>query len=135
MKLIVCLDDRNGMLFNGRRLSKDSCLRKRILEVTQNEMLWMNPYSASQFAGEGQELKVDEAFLEKCSAGEYCFLENADVHTYLGHVEELMVYRWNRLYPSDKVFPMEAFDGWKKVSSIDFPGNSHEKLTEEVYRP
>lgn len=135
MKLIVCLDDRNGMLFNGRRLSRDSLLRKRIKDITQGRTLWMNSYSADQFAEEESGARVSEAFLEKCGAGEYCFVENTDIRSCVAAVEELTVYRWNRLYPSDTVFPMEVFGSWKKVSSFEFQGSSHEKLTEEVYRP
>ena len=135
MKLIVCLDDQNGMLFNGRRLSKDSCLRKRILEVTQSEILWMNGYSAKQFADVEQVWKVDEDFLREAQPGEYCFVENVDISACTERVEELIVYRWNRLYPSDTVFPFGKFSHWSKVSSFEFLGSSHEKLTEEVYRP
>ncbi len=135
MKLIVCLDDQNGILFNGRRLSMDSCLRKRILEVTQDSTLWMNQYSARQFANIDSRIQVEDAFLQRAPMGAYCFLENADVSTCKALVEELIVYRWNRLYPSDTAFPLQLFCGWKKVSSFDFLGSSHEKLTEEVYRP
>lgn len=135
MKLIVCLDDQNGMLFNGRRLSMDSAVRRRILEITYNKTLWMNRYSANQFASMDCDPNVDENFLYKAGMNEYCFLENTDVYAHMGAVEELIVYRWNRRYPSDRVFPMEAFCSWKKVSSTDFMGNSHEKLTEEVYLP
>ena len=134
MKLIVCLDDQNGMLFNGRRLSKDSCLRRRILEITRSGTLWMNAYSAGQFEEEEQNWKTDEEFLVKAGTGEYCFVENADIRVCVERVEELIIYRWNRLYPSDTVFPLEAFSHWEKVSSFAFPGSSHEKLTEEVYR-
>lgn len=136
MKLVVCLDDQNGLLFNNRRLSKDSCLRKRLLEVSKNAPLWMNAYSAAQFTEGAESIKVDEAFLEKAGQDAYCFVENADVTSYAEQVQVLIVYRWNRLYPADTVFPLSLFtDKWKMVSSLDFPGSSHEKLTEEVYAP
>ena len=34
MKIIVCVDNQNGMMFNHRRQSQDCVLRKRILELT-----------------------------------------------------------------------------------------------------
>ena len=34
MKIIVCVDNQNGMMFNHRRQSQDRVLRKRILELT-----------------------------------------------------------------------------------------------------
>ena len=36
MKLIVCMDDKNGMAFNHRRQSRDRVLAKRIMELTEN---------------------------------------------------------------------------------------------------
>ena len=136
MKLIVCLDDQNGMLFNNRRLSKDSCLRKRLLEQVKDGNLWMNAYSAGQFTEESDAVRVCEDYLAKAGTEDFCFLENADICPYIDRVEQLIVYRWNRLYPSDTVFPFDkSFVNWKKVSSFDFPGSSHEKLTEEVYLP
>ena len=34
MKIIVCVDNQNGMMFNHRRQSQDRVLRKRIMELT-----------------------------------------------------------------------------------------------------
>ena len=52
MKIIVCVDNQNGMMFNHRRQSQDRVLRKRILELTGGKKLWMNAYSQKQFTGE-----------------------------------------------------------------------------------
>ena len=52
MKIIVCVDNQNGMMFNHRRQSQDRVLRKRILELTGGEKLWMNAYSMGQFPDE-----------------------------------------------------------------------------------
>lgn len=49
MKIIVCVDNQNGMMFNHRRQSQDRVLRKRILELTGGKKLWMNAYSQKQF--------------------------------------------------------------------------------------
>lgn len=132
MKIIVCLDDKNGMLFMKRRQSQDSALRQRMLELTAGSTLWMNEYSAKQFT-EG-DFRTEEAFLEKAGAGDYCFVENRDVRSFLDQIEGVVLYRWNRHYPSDTKFPMEAFQNrWSLVSSTEFPGSSHETITEEVY--
>lgn len=39
MKLIVCMDDKNGMAFNHRRQSRDRVLAERIMELTENAKL------------------------------------------------------------------------------------------------
>ena len=132
MKLILCLDDRDGMLFNRRRQSKDKAVYADILEMTAGSKLWMNGYSVSQFAPE--RIIVDEAFLEKAGEQDYCFLENADISAYADKVSRVIIYRWNREYPADVRFPAELFEHrWEKVSRDDFPGNSHECITREVY--
>ena len=89
MKIIVCVDNQNGMMFNHRRQSQDRVLRKRILELTGGEKLWMNAYSQKQFLqvsgnmpkeqeqpgqlGQSGQIQADEAFLEKAAAGRVLF--------------------------------------------------------------
>ena len=50
MILIAVVDDRNGMMFNKRRQSKDSVLQERILMMAENGRLWMNTYTYRQFS-------------------------------------------------------------------------------------
>lgn len=134
MRIIVCLDEKDGMLFNRRRQSKDSALRAHVLKMTAGSKLWMNAYSAAQFEESSDALRVDEDFLEKAGAEDFCFLENVDVSAYAGQVTGVIIYRWNREYPRDTVFPTALFSkNWKLVSSEDFPGNSHQQITQEVY--
>lgn len=133
MKIIVCLDDHDGMLFAGRRQSKDSVLRRRVLELVSDGILWMNAYTAGQFEEQGS-IRCDEDFLEKAAAGDYCFVENVDVTPYLHKIRGVILYRWNRRYPADVTFPVSLFaDRWQLESRVDFPGSSHESITEERY--
>ncbi len=133
MKLIVCLDDKNGMLFNRRRQSSDRVLRERILLLTESSRLWMNDYSAKQFEETTSHCCVDEDFLGKALSGEYCFVENVIPEEVYDRVEQLIVYRWNRVYPSDVTFPFERFSPWRLVNQTSFEGYSHPEITEEVY--
>ncbi len=134
MTIIVCLDDKNGILFNKRRQSTDRELRARVLELTADHRLWMNAYSARQFTEAVDKLCVDEEFLSKAAAGEYCFVENSDVTPYRDRVERLIVYRWNKAYPSDISFPLTLFtDNATLTSCTCFAGHSHCRITEEVY--
>ncbi len=81
MTVIVAIDNQNGMMFNNRRQSQDSILRKRILSISKNGgALWMNEYSAKQFASENDSpIIVDNDFLKKAKSEDYCFVENTDV--------------------------------------------------------
>ncbi|MBR7123102.1 MAG: ribonuclease Z [Oscillospiraceae bacterium] len=133
MKLIVCLDDRNGMLFNKRRQSSDIRVTHKILEIASARPIWMNKYSAYLFAEQQGNIHIAENFLEQAYGDVYCFVENVDLTPYLSMTDELIVFRWNRLYPSDFCLP-ELPETLKKTSSEDFQGNSHERITMEVYR-
>ena len=133
MKIIVCLDEQNGMLFLGRRQSQDSVLRAHMLAYTGGSALWMNAYSAKQFSELPDGIRVDEAFLEKAGEDDFCFVE--DPSGLRGkQADRLIIYRWNRRYPSDVKFPMEAFAPRMRLhSSCEFVGSSHECITQEVY--
>ena len=48
MIAVVCVDDRNGMLFHHRRQSQDRLLREDLLSRCPGR-LWMNAYSAKLF--------------------------------------------------------------------------------------
>lgn len=69
MILITVVDDRNGLMFNHRRLSRDRILNKKILSITQNGKLWMSSYSTKMFQGmDGAErIIADDDFLQKAS--------------------------------------------------------------------
>lgn len=131
MKLIVCLDERNGMRFLGRRQSQDAVLRQRMLALAGDRGLWMDAYSAKQFPADAN-IRVDEAYWLLAEPEDYCFAELAPVETFLHRVEELVIYRWNRHYPADGVFPMEQVG--QLLSRQEFAGSSHDCITEEVYK-
>lgn len=133
MKLIVCLDDHNGMLFNNRRQSSDRILCQRVLELAEGNLLCMNRYSRKLFGETVDNIRVDECFLELAGDNDYCFAENVDVSPYIKQADTVIIFRWNRVYPADLYFPMELLKDWKKVESFEFGGNSHEKITQEVY--
>lgn len=133
MKIIVCLDDRNGMLFAGRRQSSDRCLTERICSMTKDSRLWLSKYSAPMFAAAAN-ICVDEDYLQKAQAGEFCFAEKALPVECISRAEEIIVFRWNRHYPADIRFPAEHLQTRQQVQTAEFPGNSHEKITMEVYR-
>ena len=52
MNLIVCIDDRGGMLFNRRRQSSDRYVTERILDMARDGRLLVNSYTAKLFPEE-----------------------------------------------------------------------------------
>ena len=135
MIIIVCVDDNMGMMFNHRRQSQDRVLRERVLEATKGNKLWMNHYSAKQFSeSTAPQINVDDSFMSEAGSGEYCFVEDCDVTTFLRWVEKIILYQWNRRYPSDQTFSINfSAGGWKLIHTEEFSGSSHERITEEIY--
>ena len=126
---IVCVDDNMGLIFNKRRQSKDSELRKWILTFLDGKRLFMDGYTHGQFADEAQELlAVDDDYPAAMVDGDICFTEkNADA---LPDGCDYIVCRWNRRYPSDVKFTADAAD-YDIELLAEIPGSSHEKITIE----
>lgn len=135
MIIIVAVDDRNGMMFNHRRQSQDKILRDKILSHTAGKRLWMNHYTEKQFQDcDGTQINVDDNFLNEAAPGEYCFVENQPVSPYEKWVEKIILFKWNRRYPSDLYFDIDLQQGtWHLTYAEDFIGSSHDKITMEVY--
>ena len=130
MKIIACIEDQNGILFNRRRLSSDAVLTARILDRIGDAALWVTPYSAKLF--EGTSVRVDPCFMEKAEDEDYCFIEDTDISSYMDKISQIWLYRWNRRYPSDCKFPELGVE-WRLISTVEFEGKSHPVITEEVY--
>ena len=84
MKLIVCLDDNKGMMFNNRRQSRDKFLIENVLEMCKGEKLYVNEYSSKLFPENTVEIMENSAETE---VG-YCFAEDFTVDE--EKVEELV---------------------------------------------
>lgn len=131
MEQILCIDDDFGMMFNHRRQSQDRILRKHIME--EWKQLYMTEYSKKMF--ETEELlpgfsisiwKSDEVLPQDITL----FVEDPDD---LQDAELLIIYCWNRRYPSDKKLPAGFLDYYAMISEQDFAGSSHDKITERKY--
>ena len=93
MIVMVCVDDKNGMMFNKRRQSQDRVLRQHMLELAGDKKLWMNAYSRKQFPKEDESrIAVAENGFQNIRSGEYCFLEDKDPAQYKEQIEELILF-------------------------------------------
>lgn len=140
MILITCVDNNMGMLFNHRRQSQDRVLKERILKSASGKIFWMNHYSENQFKefenyiNNSQNYNIDEHFLSKAACNDICFVEDCSVAPFEQKIEKIILYKWNRDYPDDFYFDIPLSEhGWKLISSEDFVGSSHDKITEEIY--
>ena len=131
MNIIVCIDKNGGMSFCGKRLSQDRVLREKILEISSGSRLLMSSYSAKQFESiDG--IVIDDNFLNNAGQEDYCFVEDKEIIA--ENVESFYVFNWNRKYPADLFFDVDLkAEGFKKIKKEDFQGNSHDKITLEIY--
>ncbi len=135
MKVILCLDDRGGMMFNRRRQSRDRALIEDAVASLGGETLCIAPYSQSLFAEQNISLSVSENFLDEAGEGAVCFVEDRALQPYKGQIGELVIYRWNRHYPSDLRCDLDPTrEGFRLAESREFVGTSHDCITKEIYR-
>ena len=137
MKIVVCVDDNGGMLFNQRRQSRDAILLEDMLSMVE-EMegkLWIAPFSEKlikPYMEERPFITIDENYWDEAEAQDFCFVENETPMKWNEKIDSIILYRWNRVYPADTYFDMDL-RGWQLISTGEFSGASHERITKEVY--
>ena len=132
MILVCCIEDNFGMAFNRRRVSRDSALCADLAASAGTAPIYMDSRSGALFEGLGANIISCPDFAEKAGEGDYCFLEFSSPARFEAMAEKIILYRWNRRYPSDLKFDIDL-SRWICRSRADFPGSSHETITKEVY--
>ena len=131
MNVIMCIDDNGGLLFNNRRQSKDVFVTEKIMNLVGENNLWIHPFSGKLFP---EVNLVSEDCLSMASPEDFCFIENMHLTPHLDKIEALYLFKWNRVYPYDFSLDINPADTFRLVSTEEFPGNSHENITLEVWR-
>lgn len=135
MKIIVCIDDNAGMLFNNRRVSRDKLMIEDMAKDLDGGELYISSFSEKLLADSGIDIKISSSFLKKAKENDVCFVENERLLPYLNKIDEVTIYKWNRFYPSDFKLDLEPkINGFTLISSVDFEGKAHEKITKEIYK-
>ena len=123
--LIVCVDNRGGMVFNKRRQSRDSKLNEKLLELFGKDSLFIADYSKTLFPN----CVIFDGF---DADGAY-FIENPELIPVVEDVfDEIVVVKWNRDYPFDKKVPF-CLNYYSLRKIIEFVGDSHDKISMEFY--
>lgn len=135
MYIIVCVDDKLGMAFGGRRQSMDAVLREHIVQHVGEHPLWMRNYSCKQFEeNKVPALCVDEDYLVKAKEDDYCFVELDDISGYLDRIQGIILCRWNRRYPANLFLKIPGnIENWSIKVLEEFKGFSHDKITVESW--
>lgn len=134
MTVIICLDDRFGMTFNDRRQSRDRRVTDDVLRMTDGKRLYISPFSEKLFSEHEGMYILDAEMMKNARSGEYCFVENIALKPYISRIERIIIYHWNRTYPSDFSFDVDLVqEGFSLAFSEEFEGFSHEKITKEIF--
>ena len=129
MKIALCVCDNMGMLFNSRRQSRDRELIKDFIETAKNNRIFIGKFSEILFSE--YEVIIDDNMMVNAEENDFCFVENINITPYADKINEIVIYKWNRIYPADFYFEMPA--GFALKETAEFKGSSHEKITKEVY--
>lgn len=132
MIVAVCVDNKGGMLFNRRRVSRDQAQQQDLIALCGEKPLWISSFSEKLFSWAAEQIRVDDRFLEIGESGETCFVEDQPLKGLEGRIEKIILYRWNRTYPSDMKLDLD-FSGFEMIEQIEFPGASHDTITREIY--
>ena len=132
MIAVVCIDDNGGMLFNNRRLSRDRILIEDLIKTADGRKIYIEPFSETLFNGKENYVLVTDDCLSGAGEDDYCFVENKNISAYRNKIKGLIIYKWNRKYPSDLKFDFDLSD-YKLNEVSEFGGSSHEKITKEIY--
>lgn len=136
MILIFTLDDNNGTRMVGKRQSKDRTVADKIIEFANGKPIYMSVKSVSFFKDltfldkETKFIMVDD--FNNLPDDAICFAEEVVSDEILNKSEKLVVYRWNRIYPSLSQDRLNL-NGYTKTIIEEFTGYSHDKITVEIY--
>jgi hypothetical protein len=127
--LVTCVDDNMGMVFNGRRVSRDVAVCRDVLSLCCDGCLHMDAGTLALFQGLDLE-GVRTCGTEETGVNMY-FLEKPE-QLGLFSWDCIVLYAWNRRYPSDGKFSVDL-SSYGLAQETEFQGNSHEKITRRIY--
>lgn len=130
MTLIVCLDPRNGLLFNNRRQTVDYELVKIIAKDFGK--VYISPFSEKYF--EGVDCIVSKDPYAAAAPDGTVFIENDDTPA-TEAITKLIVYRWSTVYPADTYFKLSPEElGLSLRGRVKFSTKVHKDIVKEIYK-
>ena len=132
MTVIICVDNNGGILFNGKRQSKDRIFRKYLLDIVEKEncRIAMTPYTYGQFQEDKRKEQIDVKNIFSFDE-DYIFLEQS-IPISWEKVNNLILCCWNRDYPTDEYFNLPIGVECVLRKTEEIVSDSH-TLTIETY--
>lgn len=128
----LCVDDKGGMTFLGRRQSSDRNLIDDLVRYCKGD-IYVNSFSEPLFIGQDERVKVVDNPLEDAPSGSVCFIENLPLAGHSESIEAIILYKWNRVYPSDKKVDI-AFSDYRVTEFSQVRGSSHDVITRVILK-
>lgn len=134
LTVAICVDERNGVLFAGRRQSRDRLLIADLLKNTNGKRVCITPFSKLLFENDSNVLVCQDLFAEAPDQS-ICFAEDTSLLSHVEDIQTLILYHWNRHYPADRYLDIDPVKhGFALTERSEFAGSSHDKITKEVYQ-
>ena len=135
MKLIVCTDDRGGMMFFGKRPARDRFAIDDIIRDAADGRILIAPYSEKLFLEQGGNYLISSDPLGDARDGDTVFIEDRSARAYLEKIDSIVIYSWDLSYPFDKKFDIEPEkEGFELICESEFHGHAHKAVKKTVYR-
>ncbi len=135
MTVAVCISDGGGMMFNKRRQSRDKAVIEDILSCVGERKLVLSSYSLSLFPTKDSRIVSSAEPLGEVEEDGFVFVEDGGLLKFKKKIKEIYIYKWNRKYPFDlKLDFCPEAEGMHLTETVEFVGNSHEKIIRELWK-
>ena len=133
MTVVVATDMRGGMLFLGRRVSRDRALIADLARLQSGRLL-CHPFSERYLISMGLSPIVCEDPLGSAREDDTCFIEGLPLSPHVPSITRLIVYRFDKVYPSDVSLDIDPHaPPFRLAETRELPGYAHKTLSREVY--
>ena len=132
MTVIVCTDSRGGMLFLGRRVSRD---REIIADIAaMGKPVLCHSFSEKYLRTTPLAHTVCDTLLTDAAPEDICFVEHLPLAPYLSRIDRLIVYNFGEPYPFDYALDITPRNvGFRLSDTREIVGYSHKTILKEVY--
>ncbi|MFM1515608.1 hypothetical protein [Helcococcus ovis] len=138
MNIILCLSKNKGFTFFNQRQSFDRNMISDMIMHVDNRKLYISNYTKKLF--DNLKINLENIFVldkhnkEQIGEDDFIFIEKKEELIFFENdPKEIVVYNWNREYPTDYYFEFD-FSDYLKIKEECIVGNSHEEITKIVYK-
>lgn len=133
MHLIFCIDDKNNLNFNHRRVSKDEVVMREITNIAAPSTIYIRKGTAKMFDDYWIPYHIWDNNWDSLGKEDFLFLESLPFPP-SQTPETIHLFKWNRQYPDGEKMPEGYLEGYEQESEKRFKGKSHPEIILETFR-